>query len=62
MIDGGTHEVRNRDACAYYNGVSWEQQIDVIVDALHASHISLDMTAPSLLRVWGKHEDRRCLD
>jgi len=54
------HEVRSDEACAYYNGCGWDAQVDVIVDALHASKIPLDMTAPAMLRAWSRYEDRRC--
>jgi hypothetical protein len=38
----------------------WEESIDVVVGALHASGCSLSMTAPALLRGWEAMEDRRC--
>lgn len=38
----------------------WENDIDIVVDALHASKCPLDMTAPALLRGWEAMEDRRC--
>ncbi len=55
-----THEVRSYNACAYYNGVSWEDQMDVICNAVVSSGQTLEFTAPSLLRGWERHEDRRC--
>ena len=38
----------------------WEDDIDTVVSALYACHMTLENTAPALLRGWERMEDRRC--
>ena len=40
----------------------WEDDIDTVVNALYACGQTLEYTAPSILRGWGRMEDRRCAD
>lgn len=44
------HEVRDDRACAYYNGVAWEEQMNVVCNAVISSGQTLECTASSLLR------------
>lgn len=60
MINMGTREVRSDSAVAYYNGYSWSDQIDIVANAVALSGLSLEWTAPSVLRTWDWSEDRRC--